>query len=585
MARILRDRTRKGAEKRRGFHPGRGRRTLGLMRAQRCLLLCPFVLVIACSATNGNPTGQGGAAGSGTGATSGGTSGSGGSGGEIVGSGGQGGKPVVEDPKTCAAAAEAKSYVGCDFWPTVVDNIVWDQFDYAVVVANAGEQEANVTVTRAGQSVATASVPPSSLQAIYLPWVPELKGTGSFLACTPTSTKLETVRAPGGAYHLTTSVPVTVYQFNPIEYAAVGGPPGKDWSACTGFACQSTGCFSFTNDASLLLPSTALTGNYRVTGMPSWLDPDGDMMFEYPPYVAITGVADNTTVTVKLSGTAAIAGGGGVPDASPGQTISFPVSAGEVIELVGDKGSDLSGSLITASGPVQVIAGISCTNIPSDVDACDHVEESVFPAETMGKHYFVTVPTSHKGAPVGHVVRIYGNFDGTHLTFPGVSPGAPSTIHAGDVVDLGVISQDFEVVGDQPFAVASFQIGANLIEPGVPSNQQKGDPAMSLMTSTEQYRTKYVFLAPSDYDVSFIDVVMPVSAKLNLDGTEVASAPVPLSSGYGVSRIQLGAGNNGAHVLTSTEPVGLQVIGYGTYTSYQYPGGLNLSEIAIAPPK
>src|SRR5262249_38129788 len=36
------------------------------------------------------------------------------------------------DPKTCAEAAAAKSYVGCDYWPTVTSNIVSDVFDYAV---------------------------------------------------------------------------------------------------------------------------------------------------------------------------------------------------------------------------------------------------------------------------------------------------------------------------------------------------------------------------------------------------------------------------------------------------------------------
>src|SRR6185436_8296973 len=153
-----------------------------------------------------------------------------------------------------------------------------------------------------------------------------LKSNKSFLACTPTVVKLSTVRAPGGAYHLTASVPVTVYQFNAIEYAAKGGPPGKDWSECSGILCSTNGCFSFTNDASLLLPSTAMTGNYRVTGMPSWTDSNADPPFNYPPYVAITGLSDNTNVTVKLSATASVAGGGGIASAGPGSTVTFPIN-------------------------------------------------------------------------------------------------------------------------------------------------------------------------------------------------------------------------------------------------------------------
>jgi phosphoglycerate dehydrogenase-like enzyme len=54
------------------------------------------------------------------------------------------------------------------------------------------------------------------------------------------------------------------------------------------------------------------------------------------------------------------------------------------------------------------------------------------------------------------------------------------------------------------------------------------------------------------------------------------------TTGYGVTRILLGAGEVGAHLLTATKPIGIQVMGYGEFTSYQYPGGLNLQ--AIAPP-
>ena len=57
-----------------------------------------------------------------------------------------------------------------------------------------------------------------------------------------------------------------------------------------------------------------------------------------------------------------------------------------------------------------------------------------------------------------------------------------------------------------------------------------------------------------------------------------------IGDGYGVTRYGLDA-NAGAHVLLASAPVGLQVMGYGQYTSYQYPGGLNLKQIAPPPPK
>ncbi len=54
-------------------------------------------------------------------------------------------------------------------------------------------------------------------------------------------------------------------------------------------------------------------------------------------------------------------------------------------------------------------------------------------------------------------------------------------------------------------------------------------------------------------------------------------------SNMGVARVKLAA--TGSHSLTSSKPVGIQVYGYGSYTSYQYPGGLNLRSIAPPPPK
>ncbi len=531
----------------------------------------------ACSATS-DPAASSGSSSTG----SGGGSSSSGAGGVDLDASQSDAPTVIEDPKTCEQAAASQSYVGCDFWPTIVDNIVRPIFDYAVVVANAGDADADVVVSRQGTMLGSTTVPPNGLATLYLPWVDELKSTTEGPFCSPTSVKTATVSAPGGAYHVTTSRPVTVYQFNAIEYAGTGGPAGKDWTHCAD-GCISA-CFSYTNDASLLLPSTAMTGTYRIAGPPAWADDN----FTYPPYFAVTGTKDGTSVTVILSQTSGVVGGGGVASAPPGGSVTFTVNAGDVVEVVGTSSAnaDLSGSLVKASAPVQVVSGIACSQSPDGVVACDHLEESVFPAETLGKHYFVTAPTGPQGNPVGHVVRLFGNFDGTQLTYPGGNPaGAPSTIGAGEVVDLGVVSQSFEIVGDHELAVGTFLVGADMILPGVPIDQQKGDPSQTFMTTVEQYRTKYVFLAPTDYDVSFIDVVQPDGATLTLDGAAVAAPVQPLSSGFGIARIQLGAGNGGAHVLTASAPVGLQVIGYGTYTSYQYPGGSNLGKIAPVPPK
>ena len=37
----------------------------------------------------------------------------------------------------------------------------------------------------------------------------------------------------------------------------------------------------------------------------------------------------------------------------------------------------------------------------------------------------------------------------------------------------------------------------------------------------------------------------------------------------------------GNHEITGDQPFGITVYGYGAYTSYWYPGGLNLEEIPV----
>lgn len=515
---------------------------------------------------------------------------------EPTGGSGGGGSGFVNDPSTCEEAASNNSYIGCDYWPTVTANNVWSIFDFAVVVSNTGKEVAEVHIT--GNNVdQNHQVQPGTLATIYLPWVPALKGADAN-ECGAAVPINQSVVAQGGAFHLVSSRPVTVYQFNALEYKGEGGPPGKNWNSCPGNkVCAeymtSVGCFSFSNDASLLLPSTAMTGNYRLAGSNAWT-PQGLSM---PTYAAVTATKPDTIVEVRAAGR--IVAGGGMPAMNPGDVATVTLQQGDVLQIVGgaSPGDDLSGSLIFANNPVQVITGMPCRNMPSDKSACDHIEESVFPAETLGKEYLVTVPAGPhgKGAPaVGHAVRIVGNVDNTNLHFdppisaPGVNNGN-AVVQAGQVLDLGQVAVDFKVWSeDAEFIVATFMLGASLIDPP-PAFQtdyeSKGDPSQSFTTAVEQFRSLYVFLAPQDYDVNFVNIVGPSDAQVNLDGVDIPPEwYIPIGgSGLGVVRFQLQP--TGTHRLESVKPVGIQVYGYGSYTTYQYPGGLNLQAIAPPPPK
>jgi IgGFc binding protein len=496
----------------------------------------------------------------------------------------------TRDPETCDEAKTTKSYVGCDYWPTVTPNNVWSIFDYAVVVSNVGKTEADVTVTGPGGVNKTVKVAPGALEKIYLPWVTALKGK-DFDRCTGATPLDASNIVPGGAYHLVSSTPVIVYQFNALEYKGQGGPPGKSWASCPANkpkdpVCRGQDpldCFSFSNDASLLLPSTAMTPNYRITGVAGWT---ASSLLESVPvmgsYLVVTATEDDTVVTATFSSKVSLLGGGGIVAKRGAGPTKFTLSkAGDVALLVGEKGEafDFSGSLVQGTKPIQVISGIPCVNVPGNVAACDHVEETVLPAETMGKAYLVTAPTRPADGVGLHVVRFYGGQNSTTLTYqPAAAPtGCPKSLQPGEVATCGPVDKDFFVTGTKEFAIGSFMVGAQLY------GTQAGDPSQSNIASVEQYRKTYLFLAPDDYDVSYAVIAGPADAAPVVDGTPVAGAKF-VGTGYAVWRVKLGAGNKGAHTLTAGKAVGLQVMGYGDNTSYQYPGGLNLNIISEPPP-
>ena len=76
-----------------------------------------------------------------------------------------------------------------------------------------------------------------------------------------------------------------------------------------------------------------------------------------------------------------------------------------------------------------------------------------------------------------------------------------------------------------------------------------------------------------------------MDAELRLDGAPVDVPPTPERSGYGVAASRSGPAMPARTCSPPTSRVGIQVMGYGEYTSYQYPGGLNLAQIAPPPPR
>lgn len=454
----------------------------------------------------------------------------------------------------CSAQAIGKSYIGCEYYPTVTANLVGTQFHFAVAVANTTSSSAVVTVTQGAISLATATVAAGSVQVIQLPWQPTLKGPAS----TNSVAFPSSVAVPDGAYRLRSTQPVVVYQFSPLEYTT-GGDCGVVTSAC-----------SYSNDASLLLPTNAWTGTYRVAARHHFYASSG--------FYAVTASHDDTTVTV----TAAPGGGGvklGIPGIAADGNGQVKLDAGDVIEVVtsGNDSSasnpdDVTGTLVAADKPVQVIGGHQCTFVPATTGFCDHLEESMFPYESLANDYLVAAPLIPTGGatPKVEVVRIVATQPGTTLTYDPPQPGAPASINAaGAWAEIVGTTKSFAVHANQPILVVQYMEGQK-------AGGNTGDPSMALAVATSQFRKSYLFHAPTTYESSYVNIIAPTGATVSLDGAAVSGFTPIGGTGYAVARKSLSNAGNGNHSAASTEGFGISVYGYGQYTSYWYPGGSDL---------
>lgn len=466
------------------------------------------------------------------------------------------------------------SYLGCDYWPTITTNAqLSDSFYFAAVVANPNTYDVNVRIEGGAlTSPRERVIAAGQVVDIALPWVGSLSNNvrcGD--ACEPTS-----ARAASGAFRLRASGPVAVYQFNPLQFASVPSPRTID-------------DFSFTNDASLLLPQNVLGTQYIVVGTSNGPNTWNTSPFYSGSFVSIVGAQNEGTndVTVRLTAP--------VQDpANPTRTLAagehtFQLDRGEVLQLVMPRvRGDLTGTLINASGPIAVFSGNSCTSVPSTQPACDHVEEQLFPTTTWGKTYAVT-PFRDRPTNVAHVVRIVAQRDGATLTFDGITAPAACnrTLSQGQFCEFETM-QAFQVTGSQPIMVAQFMRGLGNNPNCVPDfagnlpNRPDcvADPAMVLEVPTDQYRSNYNFLIPNTYQQNYINVTAPRGAMITLDGNMLMGTTMNVGANLVMYTINVAPGQHTIRSMTDVERFGLKIYGVASFTSYAFPGGLDLAPIS-----
>lgn len=488
----------------------------------------------------------------------------------------------------CADAATSRSYLGCEYWATTTPNTsLAPEFSFNVVVGNPQLVPALVTVSRGQTIVAERTVQAGGVADIALPWIEPLFRGGV----------VSTTVAEGG-YRITADVPVNVHQYNPFEHRlrqdcdpAFDGTPDGD-------------CLSFTNDASLLLPTSVLTGSYVVLSRPTHaVETSDDARFVHSGFVTVIATSPGLT-HLRFRSTSAISTSSLGPEVEPGGEFEVDLPFGHALQVVSqqtlpdgttcppggatfeetqggltirycDYGTsyDLTGSEVIAGQPVAVFSGHDCTFVPFNRWACDHLEEQIPPAETLASEYVVAPPPNLRNEPF--FVRIVSTVDDNQVSLLGVEV-APFTLARGAFSELELRGPVI-VRTTGAALVGQFLVGQDFAGLGASGRAASGDPSMGIIPPTVQFRNEYQFLVPSTYANNFVTVFAPVGATVVYDNTRVIQLTALAGTAFAFGELNI---PSGVHRLESSARFGAMLSGFAPYTSYLVPAGLDLEPVS-----
>ena len=453
-------------------------------------------------------------------------------------------------PRTCTQAAGGATSVGCTFYAVDMDTSN-DALQFAVAAANVQEdKDAHVSVQRKlsdgwANFSGPLEIPPLGLHEFML---------------VDSHQEHSGVRR-GGAYRIVSDVPIVAYQFSPID-----------------------GATSFLSDASMLYPASTWDSVNHVVNVGFESSTPGSGY----PYVTVVGGADGTQVSFTAASDTL--GGGVVPQARAGETVSFTLDDGDVATIVAAQESEsLAGSRVITSPekPVAVLPGHACVNIPDHVCCCDHMEEQLSGVRQWGRSFVAAHMPERDTEGESTFWQVYASENQTTVDFTrraGVEgvPTGPVVLDAGETAEFFVTSQggaeaDFRVEADKAVAVVGYMTSAH----NVPN--QQGDPAMVQFVSVEQFLPRYVILVPHTWENDKLVVTRPAGAPIFLDGMQISDAEFsPVADGtWEVARVNA---DDGVHVLDgSGQSFGVVVVGWDDFDSYAYVGGTGTGIINPAP--
>ncbi len=491
-------------------------------------------------------------------------------------------------PATCEEAIATRSNIGCEYWaadldnaenrilPLLGDNAAGGQF--AVAVANIGlhgpaHVEVHINNAEQGETLDLELVQEADVgeKDLYIFKLRRRDVDGENL--TKGVDDGPQTWLSSRAFRVTSDVPVVAYQFNPLNQA-------------------------YSNDASLLLPTSGLGKDHLVVGY-SPSGPIGDVGPLPGPknrgYVTILGAEEETTVHVTPS--YGIVAGEGIDEIKAGEQAHFTIGPFDVINLetkfmtLGGKEPDLTGTTVHSDKPVSVFFGVDLGMIGFDTDAeqpccAEHLEQQVLPSEAMGKKFVVSHSAQrNSGSPEPDMYRIMAYTNGTGVTTNLPAPNDAFTLGAGEFREF-FSTTGFVVESSGPLHVAQFLVIGDEVSPS------QGDSSLLYVPAVDQRRGLYVFTTAKGFGTNWAVISMPQGTQAMIDDVDVTTSTD--CNGPRVDGDMDGTTyeewtckiNDGVHIVHSGSSaenadtsIGVFVYGYYSAGSYSYPAGSDLREI------
>jgi hypothetical protein len=541
----------------------------------------------------------------------------------------------------CELARRNKSYIGCEYWAVELENhLLYDnEIDddlmppFGIVLANTSDTyDAQITVyddsgviaEAVGERVVGLDRPdPEVIYETVYSEVVDAQGNvlqrldgpvdrlvlprGALMTLIMPHKRIPFGQSTIGkfGYKVESTQPIVAYQFNPL-------------------CCN----YNTTNDASLLLPESALTQDYMFLGYAVFAGSTGARL-EDPWSATLTVVATepDTEVTINLrppkgenrpyseliyaSSDARLVG----PDEQG--VIRATLQPFEVLNLGGTGAApveDLTGTRISATAPVAVFSGHSCAYVPYTLGFCDHIESQLFPLETWGRRFVLTPlklrnemaaqqntreATYFKFVARQDDTRILTGIDIAHKpggTLRPADEGVPSCadyssepesglieLNAGETCEFGT-RKLFVAQSNHPISIGAFISGQDSVREDASPGDRAGDPAFFFIPPEEQYRTSYSILTPKTYFQNYVTVSIQPGFGVALNGEmlDLTQFDYEENLDEGIVRAHIPL-EEGPHRLEAQVPFGIVVYGYDDYVSYAYTGGLNLTKLSELP--